>query len=400
MGEEEQLIVRVVPSIGDVDADKWDACASPEGRPYNPFTSHAFLYALERSQCATPYEGWAPQHLCLESGDGTLLGCMPNYLKSNSYGEYIFDHGWADAFESAGGHYYPKLQSAVPFTPAQGRRLLVAPGPQEAHFEKLLASAAIELTDRLQASSLHITFLSEGEWNRLGDLGFLQRKAQQFHWKNDGYKDFDDFLASLASRKRKMIRRERREATVSDIEIELLTGSSLKEVHWDHFFEFYEDTGSRKWGSPYLNREFFSCINEAMADDILLILCKRDGDYIAGALNLIGGDTLYGRYWGCTEHHNFLHFEVCYYQAIDFAIEKGLEYVEAGAQGPHKLARGYMPTTMYSVHYIANESFRNAVADFLNRERRHVEFEQNALSAHSPFAEVSNRLSTPGKRQS
>jgi len=389
MGESHEFVVRVLPQISSISETSWNACATPVISKYNPFVSHAFLNALEKSGCAAAESGWQPQHLALENSEGELLACMPNYLKSNSYGEYIFDHGWAEAFENAGGDYYPKLQCAVPFTPVQGSRLLVADGPHHDEYERLLASSAVQLTDRLQASSLHITFLTPGEWHRLGELGFLKRKAQQFHWQNQDYKSFDDFLQDLSSRKRKMIRRERRDALDNDIKIRWITGSEITEEHWDHFFEFYEDTGSRKWGMPYLNREFFSRIGESMADDILLIMCEREGHFIGGALNFVGGETLYGRYWGCSENHNFLHFETCYYQAIEFAIQNGLRYVEAGAQGPHKLARGYLPQTMYSVHYISNISFRTAIADFLQREQNYLELEQDALRSLSPFSKKS-----------
>ncbi len=389
MGESHEFVVRVFPHISGISESGWNSCANPVDAKFNPFVSYAFLNALEKSGCVSGRTGWQPQHLALETNKGELLACMPNYLKSNSYGEYIFDHGWAEAFENAGGDYYPKLQCAVPFTPVQGNRLLVTEGQNHDEYERLLASAAVQLTDRLEASSLHITFLTPGEWDRLGELGFLKRKAQQFHWHNRGYETFEDFLEDLSSRKRKMIRRERRDALANDIKIQWVTGSDITEDHWDHFFDFYEDTGSRKWGMPYLNRNFFSLVGETMANDILLIMCTRNGQYIGGALNFIGGETLYGRYWGCRENHNFLHFETCYYQAIEFAILNGLRYVEAGAQGPHKLARGYMPQTMYSVHYISHGSFRKAIADFLHREQQYLELEQNALRSHSPFSKKS-----------
>jgi predicted N-acyltransferase len=391
MGEAEQILVRVESGIAAVEAAGWNACANPDSSqhgwspPYNPFISHAFLKALEESGSAAPETGWAPQHLVLDDGSGGILACMPCYLKSHSRGEYVFDSGWADAFERAGGDYYPKLQTAVPFTPVTGRRLLVPPGPDAADRERYLVNAAATLVDRYDLSSWHLTFLTEGEWQRLGKAGLLQRTDQQFHWHNAGYATFDDFLASLASRKRKTIRKERREALADGIEIEWITGSGLTEAHWDAFFAFYQDTGSRKWGSPYLTRSFFSRVGQSMADDILLVLCKRAGRYIAGALNFISGDALYGRYWGCLEDHRCLHFEVCYYQAIDFAIERGLARVEAGAQGPHKIARGYLPQTTYSAHLIADPSLRRAVADYLAREREYVEMENSELAGHSPF---------------
>ena len=394
MGDAEQIVVRVEPEIAAIPAAQWDACANSASAA-NPFISHAFLHALEASGSAAFESGWGPQHLVLDDGAGGALACMPCYLKSHSLGEYVFDHGWADAFERAGGRYYPKLQAAVPFTPVTGRRLLVRPGPDAAQHETALLNAALKLTERHGASSLHLTFLSEAEWRRAGALGFLQRTDQQFHWCNDGYDDFDAFLASLAARKRKMIRKERRQARAGGIEIAWLTGADIQEAHWDAFFGFYLDTGARKWGRPYLNRAFFSLIGQTMAEDLLLVLCTREGETIAGALNFIGGDTLYGRYWGCREDHRFLHFETCYYQAIEFAIARGLARVEAGAQGPHKLARGYLPQTTYSAHYIANPSLRDAVAHFLERERSYVDMERTALAAHSPFRRDADEDGTP-----
>ncbi|GAB4234366.1 MAG: GNAT family N-acetyltransferase [Methyloligellaceae bacterium] len=391
MGESEQILVRVEPRIGDIDAAEWDLCANPQtsteqsGSSYNPFVSHAFLKALEESGSVAPQAGWAPQHLVLDDGSGSILGCMPCYMKSHSQGEYVFDHGWADAFERAGGRYYPKLQVCVPFTPVTGRRLLIPPCADAPERERHLINAAATLLARHDLSSLHITFLTQGEWERLGALGLLRRTGQQFHWRNERYESFEAFLSALSSRKRKEIRKERRLALATGIEIERLTGSALTEAHWDAFFAFYMDTGSRKWGRPYLNRKFFSLVGEAMADDILLIMCRREGRYIAGALNFIGGDCLYGRYWGCIEHHRFLHFEACYYQAIEFAIERGLARVEAGAQGPHKLARGYLPVTTYSAHLIANEGLREAVAHYLEHEREDVAAENAFLAQHAPF---------------
>jgi hypothetical protein len=391
MGDAEQLIVRVEPEIASVAAQDWDACANPSApdfraiEPYNPFISHAFLHALEASGCVTAETGWAPQHLVLGDGSGKVLACMPCYLKGHSMGEYVFDHGWADAYERAGGHYYPKLQSSVPFTPVAGRRLLVPPCGDAERRERFLISTAVELLNRQNVSSLHLTFLTTPEWDLLGEMGLLQRTDQQFHWVNDGYASFDDFLDSLTSRKRKAIRKERREAFGTDMEVEWVTGADLSERHWDAFYEFYMDTGARKWGSPYLNRRFFSLIGETMADQLLLVLCHRAGSFIAGALNFIGGDTLYGRYWGCREDHKFLHFELCYYQAIDYAIAHGLGRVEAGAQGPHKLSRGYLPQITLSAHYIADPSLRRAIEQFLSRERAYVEMESQALASHAPY---------------
>ena len=391
MGDAEQIVVRVESDITALPGEQWDACANPctsdstSARPYNPFISHAFLSALERSHSASARTGWAPQHLVLDDGRGGILGCMPCYLKSHSQGEYVFDYGWADAFERAGGRYYPKLQAAVPFTPVTGRRLLVPETPEAEDREVYLLNAAATLLDRRQASSLHLTFLTRAEWERAGNLGLLRRTDQQFHWKNQGYGTFDDFLDALTSRKRKAIKRERREACQEGVEIRHYTGKDITEAHWDAFFSFYRDTGSRKWGRPYLNRAFFSLVGQTMADRILLVVCERAGRPIAGALNFIGGDTLYGRYWGCIEDHRFLHFEACYYQAIDYAITHGLACVEAGAQGPHKLARGYVPQTTYSAHLIADPSLRSAVARYLDQERGYVEMENEELARQAPF---------------
>lgn len=385
MGDQEHVIIRVESEIGAIDAKQWEACANPAGAPHNPFLSHAFLAALEESECVSARTGWLPQHLVLEDGTGQVQACMPCYLKGHSQGEYVFDYGWADAFERAGGRYYPKLQSAVPFTPVPGRRFLVPECADAERREQLLLSGVVQLAERQGASSFHATFVTEGEWRRLGALGLLQRTDKQFHWHNAGYGSFDDFLSSLVSRKRKAVKRERRAACANDITIERLRGSEITEDHWDSFYRFYMDTGGRKWGSPYLNRTFFSLLGEAMPERVLLVMCRRAGRYIAGALNVIGGETLYGRYWGCIEHHNCLHFEICYYQAIEFAIEQGLSRVEAGAQGEHKLARGYLPETTYSVHWIANASLRDAVADYLEHERDYVAMEGEALAALAPF---------------
>lgn len=307
------------------------------------------------------------------------------YLKSHSQGEYVFDYSWADAFERAGGRYYPKLQVSVPFTPATGRRLLVKTDTGDPDLEKYLLSGMMQVSEQMEVSSVHITFATKQQWQLMGELGFLQRTHNQFHWQNDGYGSFDDFLGALSSKKRKNIRRERRGAVENDIQIERLTGDAIEERHWDDFYRFYMDTGSRKWGTPYLTRQFFSIIGETMAEDILLVMCKRDGRYVAGAINFIGGECLFGRNWGCIEDHPFLHFEVCYYQAIEFAIERGLARVEAGAQGEHKLARGYMPTHTYSAHWIANQSFRDAVDNYLKNERRYVSEEIDYIAEHGPF---------------
>ena len=382
-----QATFRVLASLGDIARDDWDACANPPGLPSNPFLSHDFLWSLEESGSATRKTGWLGQHLVLDGADGRPAAVMPCYLKSHSMGEYVFDHGWADAYERAGGHYYPKLQSAVPFTPVTGRRLLVRPGCDEERNRHLLAAAGATLTSKLGASSLHVTFATEAEQQLLAADGYLARNDQQFHFVNEGYRDFDDFLDKLASRKRKAIRRERRDALAGGLDVVQLTGRDLTEDAWDGFFGFYMDTGSRKWGRPYLNRRFFSLIGERMADRILLLFARRDGRPIAGALNFIGSETLYGRYWGTTADQPFLHFELCYYQAIEWGIAHGLRSVEAGAQGEHKVARGYRPTTTYSAHWIADPGFRDAVADYLARERHQVARDQEALAEYLPFRE-------------
>jgi uncharacterized protein len=375
-------------SLADIPAAAWDACAAGEDastKPGNPFVSHAFLLSLERSRSVGGRTGWQPRHLLVETAEGELVGAAPCYVKSHSKGEYVFDHGWADAFERAGGDYYPKLQVAVPFTPVTGPRLLAKPGPLAAEVQTALADALAEISRASELSSAHVTFLTRPEWQALGARGYLQRTDQQFHWENAGYGSFEDFLGALNSRHRKTIRRERKEALAPGISIDWLTGSDLTESVWDAFFAFYMDTGSRKWGRPYLNREFFSLIGAAMAERILLVMAKRNGRYIAGAINFIGGGTLYGRNWGAIEHHPFLHFEVCYYQAIDYAIANKLQRVEAGAQGEHKLARGYLPHTTFSAHYIAHAGLRRAIDEYLRRERVYMEAAGAELAAGAPF---------------
>lgn len=386
MPDPETLTIRTVGAISELDARQWNACAFPDGEPRNPFVDHAFLLALEESGSAVPSRGWQPLHVVLEDAQGTLLGAMPTYLKNHSQGEYIFDHAWADAFHRAGGSYYPKLLCAVPFTPATGPRLLARGDPEtRVRTRELLIRGAMEVTDKVDASSLHLNFIREQEWEALGSLGLLQRIDQQFHWHNAGYGSFDDFLAELSSKKRKNLRRERREALAGGVEIEWVTGSDLREHHWDAFHAFYMDTGARKWGQPYLTRDFFSRIGATMADETLLILCRRGGRYVAGALNFIGSDTLFGRNWGCIEDHPFLHFETCYYQAIDFAIDRGLKRVEAGAQGGHKVARGYLPCATYSAHWIVHPGLREAIRDYLERERAWVRRDMETVEAHAPF---------------
>lgn len=385
--------IRIATSIREIDAALWDACANPavpevdagdQDEPFNPFISHAFLSALEESGSVGRKTGWMPTHVIVEDEKDRILAAAPTYLKAHSMGEYVFDHAWADAYERAGLDYYPKLQVAVPFTPATGRRLLVSPeGGTEAQAALILGLR--KWREETTASSIHVTFPTEAEWHALGKAGFLRRTGQQFHFVNKPYRDFDDFLSSLASRKRKMIRRERNDALAGGISIEPLTGRDIGEAHWDAFFRFYMDTGSRKWGRPYLNRRFFSEIGARLSQHILLVMAKRNGRYIAGALNLIGRDALYGRYWGAIEEHLFLHFEVCYYQAIDYAIAHRLKRVEAGAQGEHKLARGYAAVPTYSAHHIADTRFATAIDDYLARERVAIDEQLAEYAELAPF---------------
>lgn len=387
MDGDARIEVEAVASLRDVPEAEWDACACPEaadgGRPRDPFTTHRFLLALEESGSVGRGTGWGPRHLVARLA-GEPIAVMPLYAKSHSQGEYVFDHAWAHAYERAGGRYYPKLQAAVPFTPATGRRFLVRPG-HEAWGAAALLQAAVRLGEGAGVSSLHVTFCTEGE-ARLGEeVGLLHRVTQQFHWEDRGYGNWDGFLASLSSRKRKTLRRERAEAQAFGGEIHRLTGDDLAPAHWDAFWRFYQDTGSRKWGRPYLTRRFFDLAQERLRDDILLVMARRDGRWVAGAMNLIGRETLYGRYWGCVEDHPFLHFELCYYQAIDAALERGLRRVEAGAQGEHKLARGYLPTPIHSLHWIADPGFRDAVERYLEAERAAVDEEIEVLTAYGPF---------------
>lgn len=375
------LTLRAVERAGEIAAAAWDACAGPD----NPTLRHAFFVALEASGSASAEAGWLPYHLALEDGGGRLAGLLPLYLKSHSFGEYVFDQGWAEAYERAGGRYYPKLQAGVPFTPVPGQRLLVRPGAPEGAAAALIAGAQA-LSERLGVSSLHIVFPSEGEWRALGEAGFLQRTGVQFHWRNADYRNFADFLDALTSRKRKQIKRERREAQgIPGIEIETLEGRAITEAHWDAFYRFYCTTAEKKWGMAYLTREFFSRLGETIGDAVVLMLAKRDGRAIAGALNLLGTNALYGRNWGAIEEHPFLHFELCYYRAIDFAIARGLSRVEAGVQGPHKLFRGYLPVATYSAHFIRDPALKEAVARFLAAERRQVAEERDALEGYAPF---------------
>lgn len=403
------ITLEAVSSISQIPATDWDACATSgadlgdlssldtlassdpaaprtitSASTYNPFISHAFFLALEKSNSACARTGWGPRHL-IAKRDGKIVGVVPCYLKSHSQGEYVFDRGWADAYERAGGQYYPKLQASVPFTPATGPRLLIRDPADVESVGAALAGGLVGLAEATEASSVHVTFARENEWKFLAEKGFLQRTDQQFHFHNPGYATFDDFLATLNSRHRKAIKRERRDALANGITIHALTGDDITEDAWDAFFAFYMETGSRKWGRPYLTRAFYSEIAATMARDIVLIMAKREGRWIAGAINFIGSDTLFGRHWGAVEHHPFLHFEVCYYQAIDFAIQRGLKTVEAGAQGEHKIARGYLPQTTYSAHYIADRGFRKAVADYLKHERAHVAAAVRELTEAGPF---------------
>lgn len=384
----DEYSIRVERSFKDIDPESWNMLSGTSKNTrkefYNPFISHAFLSSLEESGSATSKTGWRGHHLLLENGDGRLTGAIPAYLKSHSQGEYVFDHGWADALERVGGNYYPKLQCAVPFTPATGPRLLTS-GIDDAAFRQILASGLRQVTEKIGVSSSHVTFATDDDMEALADEGFLARADQQFHFINNGYRDHADFLDALSSRKRKGLKKERRAALENGIEIDWLTGRDLTEDIWDQFYRFYMDTGSRKWGRPYLTRAFYSLIGERMADDILLVMARREGRYIAGAINFIGGEAIYGRHWGCIEDHPFLHFEVCYHQAIDFALSKGLKRVEAGAQGEHKLARGYTPVTTHSAHFITHPGLRRAIADYLERERDEVEQIGDYLDEHSPF---------------
>ena len=386
-GEGLRAEVSVHRRIAEIGKAAWDLCASTPDYAGNPFVSFDFLDSLEQTGCAVESTGWGPSHLLLKDEAGEPAAVMPLYIKSHSRGEYVFDHAWADAYQRAGGRYYPKLQSCAPFSPVTGPRLLVRPGIDRDAAQKLLLGGALSLCQRLGASGVNITFPTEAEWRLLGEEGLLLRQDQQYHWFNNDYATFEDFLAALSSNRRKTIRRERRDA-LSAVEVVALTGAELQEEHWDAFFAFYMDTGERKWGQPYLNRQFFSLISERMADQVLLLLARKDGRWVAGALNLIGGDCLYGRHWGCSEDIPFLHFELCYYQAIEHAIRLGLPRVEAGAQGQHKIARGYLPAAVYSAHYIKDPALRGPVARYLEQEREAVRQEMDMLAEeYSPFKE-------------
>ncbi len=377
----DSALIEVARSLSSVDRAAWDSCAGTD----NPFVSWDFLASLEETGCVKAETGWLPQHLILRDENGGMEGAALVYLKGHSQGEYVFDHSWAHAYERAGGSYYPKLLSAVPFTPVTGPRLLVSKSRDPIRAQELLVSGLAELADRHGVSSLHVNFLEPSQAQLFEDAGFLIRHGHQFHWQNKGYATFDDFLGELASRKRKAIKKERRRVAEAGIELSRLTGEALKEHHWDHFYRFYTDTYDRKWGAPYLNREFFSLLQERMSDRVMLVMASVEGTPIAGALNLIGDDALYGRNWGCELAYKFLHFEACYYQAIDFAIERGLSRVEAGTQGEHKIQRGYEPVKTVSAHWLPDPSFREAVARFLEEERGYEADARDYLASHAPF---------------
>lgn len=374
------LAIRTLQSISEISENVWNACLQTD----HPFVTHQFLKALEDSGSATAEAGWMPYHLVLEQ-DGAVLGVAPMYVKGHSQGEYVFDHSWAHAYQRAGGSYYPKLQLSVPFSPVTGPRLLVPPGERQKQRKLMLLKGAQQVANQLNISSVHLTFLPDEERDLMAEAGYLVRTGEQFHWVNNDYSDFDDFLNQLSSRKRKAIRKERKGALENDLEFEILSGSDISEDHWNAFFNFYIDTGNRKWGSPYLTRAFFSQLGETLGEAVVLFMVKRAGRYIAGALNLKSTECLYGRYWGCIEDHRFLHFETCYYRAIDYAISHGISRVEAGAQGPHKLARGYLPTKTYSGHWMRDPGFHDAVGDFLVAESREVDAEIHYLEKRSPF---------------
>ncbi|PHS25667.1 MAG: GNAT family N-acetyltransferase [Robiginitomaculum sp.] len=387
-----KMSLRLIPSLKDIPKAQWDRLANPAGQPANPFLRWDFLYALEATQCVDGETGWQSLHLVAEDADGALVGAVPLYLKSHSLGEYVFDHGWAHAYEQAGGRYYPKLQAAVPFTPVPGARLLA----QDDDTRTALARALCSVAHEVQASSVHVTFASGGDIKTLSDQGFAHRIDVQYHFQNPGYENYDNFLASLSSRKRKNLRKERARAQ-QGLEIVHLSGADLASEHWDAFFAFYQDTGQRKWGQPYLTRAFFDHIGQTMAEDILLIMARDNGQWIAGALNFIGGDALYGRYWGCTEQRPNLHFELCYHQAVEAAITRRLARVEAGAQGEHKIARGYVPVLTHSAHWFGDSGLHEAVAAYLDHERAQVEQNVITLDAFTPFRKSAPDLSLPSK---
>ncbi|WP_240492846.1 GNAT family N-acetyltransferase [Candidatus Terasakiella magnetica] len=371
--------IEQLEKISEISADEWNSCVGAD----EPFARHEFLSSLEDSQCVHPQKGWMPQHLVLRDKD-QIKACCPLYLKNHSYGEYVFDWSWAEAYERAGGRYYPKLQCAIPFTPVSGQRIMASPNATNEDKASLL-SAMIERAQDLNISSLHITFAEKSEWQLMQQQGLLARTGHQYHWENQNYQNFDDFLAQLSSRKRKTLRKERRAVQESGVAIITLSGDEIKEHHWDAFYQFYMDTSARKWGHPYLNRDFFSLLNQRLGSSVVLVLVLKDEGIVAGALNLKGSETLYGRYWGCVEDYKFLHFETCYYQAIDYAIAHNLKRVEAGAQGQHKIQRGYLPVETYSAHWIADPAFEKAVQDFLDHDMRINSHEMQELAKLSPY---------------
>jgi predicted N-acyltransferase len=385
-GDQNIVSVKIVEKLSQLSAVDWDACAGSD----NPFVSYAFLSALEDSGSATSETGWQPHHLAIGVEDGRLLGVVPMYLKSHSQGEYVFDWGWADAYERAGGRYYPKLQAAAPFSPVTGPRILARPGDDADAIRATLIAGMIDTVKQYNLSSVNVTFAHEADAGRLEAAGFLIRHGHQFHWQNQGYDTFDDFLANLSSRKRKNIRKERKAIADAGVRFDTLVGDDIKPHHWDEFHEFYVSTYDRKWGYPYLTREFFDILNDRMADKVALIRAEENGYAIGGALNLIGSEALFGRNWGCNSQRKFLHFEACYYRAIDLAIELRLARVEAGTQGPHKIQRGYLPVQTYSAHWIRDEGFRDAVADFLVREKQAEAGEVEYLGELSPFRRSEN----------
>ena len=381
----EAATIKIHASIAEIDPSGWDACAGIGAPDDNPFVSHAFLNALEESRSVSNRAGWMPQHVVVEDTRGAAVACAPMYVKSHSQGEYVFDHAWADAYERAGGRYYPKLQVAVPFTPVTGPRLLVRPGDDASRNRRVLIAALTEVASKSGVSSLHVTFPCEADKDALAAAGFAVRMGEQFHWDNQGYETFDDFLANLTSRKRKMIRKERRKVAEAGVAVRPLVGSQIEPRHWDAFYEFYIATYDRKWGYPYLTREFLSVLSERLGDRVVLVVAEYRGSIVAGALNLVGGDAIYGRNWGCSGHFKFLHFEACYYQAIEFAIARRLKRVEAGTQGPHKIQRGYLPRRTWSAHWLRDENFRTAVEDFCRREQAAVEHDMTCVEEISPF---------------
>ena len=380
----EAIAIRLIERIEKIGADAWDACAGTD----NPFLTYAFLHALEASGSATAETGWRPQHVVAEDSRGRIVGIVPMYLKSHSYGEYVFDHGWADAYRRAGGRYYPKLQVSVPFTPVTGPRLLVADRPDRQSIRMGLVEALEAVAERSRVSSLHVTFCTGEEAEAFASGGFLIRSGFQYYWENRGYRSFDDFLAALSHGKRKSIRKERRDVAAQGVEVVALSGGDLRPEHWDKFFEFYHATGNRKWGSPYLTRDFFARLHATMADKVVLMMARQNGRWVAGALNLVGRDALYGRNWGSYGEFRFLHFEACYYRAIDVAIARGLARVEAGAQGEHKVQRGYLPQPTWSAHWIRDPGFREAVQRFLEQETAMIRHEMAELQEHSPFKQT------------